>query len=59
MIDFIQYVKREGRERKKDLFGVPLLFFLFFFSVKENYRKSTYTVELSMSLLRMWFQSRN
>lgn len=26
---------------------------------KENYRKSTYTVEVSMSLLRMWLQSRN
>lgn len=48
----------EGRERKEDLFGVVLfLVCLFFF--KENYRKSTYTVEVSMSLLRMWFQNRN
>lgn len=39
---------REGRERGRTEFFL-----------KENYRKSTYTVEVSMSLLRMWLQNRN
>lgn len=41
MIDFIQYVKRgrEGRERKEDLFGVPLLFFFVFLFFSRELQK--------------------
>lgn len=45
---------REGRERGRTDFFCCLFFFK-----KRNYRKSTYTVEVSMFLLRMWLQNRN
>ena len=60
MIDVIQYVKRGwGGEGKKRGFVWGCAVFGLFVFFKENYRKSTYTVEVSMSLLRMWFQNRN